>query len=176
MQETSPQQTFMDTNSAASSRVSHFLATGFYSGKSPIMPGTAGTLASLPLFYFLQSVIPYFATSGGECFLALTVSLLGVWITAIVLRSGRYGADADDPQEIVIDEFAGLAVTLIGCPSSPSGFLLAFFLFRLFDMTKPPPIRQFEKLPGAWGIMADDVVAGVIAAALGYFISPHLGI
>ena len=169
MQETSAQQRFTGIQKFA-----HWIATGFYSGKSPLMPGTVGTLVSAPLFFGLELAFPLSSSFLGELTTSLIVTGIGLWSTQLALQGNRYGNNSEDPQEIVIDEFAGYAVTLLGCAANFRGFLLAFFLFRLFDMTKPPPIRYFERLPGALGIVADDIVAGIIAAGLGFLVSSYL--
>ena len=155
-------------------RLCYFLATGFYSGKSPVMPGTAGTAVAGVLIFFAQSLFPALTGLIPELIFAVLLTALGIGVTAVVLRGGRFGPDADDPQEIVIDEFAGYAVAIITCPATLQGALLAFVLFRLFDMSKPPPIRSFERLPGAYGIVADDIVAGIAAAICAPLLLPLL--
>ena len=146
-------------------KLSHFLATGFYSGLSPIMPGTCGTLASALVLYAINCISPNFFTSEFSYILALGVTILAVMTSNICLKSQVFGNDLKDPQKIVIDEFAGYYVTLIGLSELDIWVLSwGFIFFRLFDMTKPSLVRKAESLPGAWGIVADDVVAGFFAA------------
>lgn len=78
--------------------------------------------------------------------------------------------EREDPQSFVVDEWAGFFVALAMLPVGWKSLVFAFFLFRVFDMTKPPPIRQLERLPGAFGIMIDDIAAGIFAGALGLLI------
>ncbi|MGL5006922.1 MAG: phosphatidylglycerophosphatase A [Plesiomonas sp.] len=135
----------------------HFLAVGFGSGLSPVVPGTMGTLAALPVWWLLSH-------------LSLPVYLL---LTALAFALGVYlcGKTADDMQvhdsgAIVWDEFVGLFITLLALPAMTWQWVLTgFVLFRFFDMLKPWPIRWFDqKVDGGFGIMIDDVIAGLIAA------------
>lgn len=131
------------------------LATWFGCGLAPVAPGTVGTLGALPL---------YFAVRGGGATAvlatALFVSAVGVWASNIVVRdSGQ-----KDPQRIVIDEAAGVLLTLAAAPPTLAGVALGVALFRLFDITKPFPARRAESLPEGWGVVADDLVAGLLAA------------
>jgi phosphatidylglycerophosphatase A len=97
-----------------------------------------------------------------QVLLALLISWIGVMATKLAL----IGESNDDPQWIVIDEWAGIFIALIGTsPTRLLHILIGFALFRLFDIVKPGPVRWAENLPGALGIMADDIVAGI--AALG---------
>jgi phosphatidylglycerophosphatase A len=136
-------------------RIAYALATWFGCGLSPVAPGTVGTLGALPLWFAVRGGGPLviFAT-------AVVVTLVGVWSAGVVAR--RSGAK--DPQFVVIDEAAGVLLALAGSPESTRGAIAAVVLFRLFDMTKPFPARRAERLPNGWGIVLDDVVAGVQAA------------
>ena len=136
-------------------RVARFIAAGFGTGYAPV---AAGTLASAAA-----------AISGGAF---LLVSPLLLALAALVATVGGYVAvkHADvqgDPGWVVIDEFAGQWITLLALarPSVP-GLIAAFLLFRVFDITKLGPVGWADRQHGAFGIMADDVIAGVIAAAL----------
>lgn len=134
-------------------------ATWFYSGLAPKAPGTFGSLATLPFAY----AAVYW---GG------TIALLGfaVMVFALgLLVAGTYARQLkrQDPGCIVIDEVCGQSLALIGAGTSPVLFLLGFFLFRLFDISKPWPVSWADsKLKGALGIMLDDVFAGLMAAAV----------
>ena len=90
------------------------------------------------------------------------VTILGLW------ASGTYAAAAqdDDPNRVVIDEAAGMLIACFLVPKSFGWLLAAFVLFRLFDIGKWFPMKQLERLPGGWGIMADDLAAGLIARAI----------
>lgn len=141
-----------------------FAATGFWSGCSPIMPGTTGSIAAflLAVFLFPRLAPEYHVWTAFGLIAACTV--FGLLFCRILLRSGRYGPEDKDPQEIVIDEFAGYFVSVIGITDSAATMLLALICFRLFDIVKPPPVNMLDSLPGAWGIMLDDLAAGVYAA------------
>lgn len=149
----------------------HFLATGFYSGLAPKAPGTAGTLAAALLYLLTIRLLGLDPSGGAVAVLSLAVFFIGVAAANRLQRSRYYGAETKDPQCIVIDEFAGYFVTLAGHGNSTWTIFLAFVAFRLFDITKPPPIRRIEKLPLGWGIMADDMFAGVYANMLLYLLN-----
>ncbi|BBO67229.1 phosphatidylglycerophosphatase A [Desulfosarcina alkanivorans] len=135
-----------------------FLATGGLIGYSPIAPGTFGSLAALPLCWFisLSGVKPAF-----------------VLVPALVVASTWIAHAAEkielqkDPKQVVVDEICGMAVTLFALPFTPVFILSGFALFRVFDILKPFPIRWVDKkVPGGLGIMLDDILAGVFANAL----------
>lgn len=133
----------------------HFLAFGFGSGLSPFAPGTAGTLAAIPL-YLLLAPLPLWA----YLLAVLVVSAVGVWICGESSR--RLGVH--DYGEIVWDEFAGFLLTMTAAPAGWVWVVAGFFLFRLFDVWKPWPIRVIDRdLQGGLGIMLDDILAGIYA-------------
>lgn len=132
-----------------------FLASGLFLGLIPFAPGTFGSLLGIPL-HWLFSHLPI---SLGICSLGFVI-LISVWISsrAELLLGNK------DPSQIVIDEVAGMAVALAGAPIEPSLIIVAFMFFRFFDIWKPFPIRYIDKsFPGGWGIVLDDVAAGVMA-------------
>jgi phosphatidylglycerophosphatase A len=139
-------------------RLAWAIATLCGAGLSPIVPGTAGTLAAMPLVVGLALVLPLW----GFVVATLCVSGVGIW------AAGRTAARLrlKDPGIVVVDEAAGLMVTLIGVPIGPLSVIGAFFLFRAMDVLKPPPARQAESLPGGFGIVIDDLIAGVFANLL----------
>ena len=141
-----------------SDRAVVFLATGFYIGKMPFAPGTFGTLPGLPLCYWLSGLtIPL------AIFCTLIIIFFAVWISHIAEKRLR----KSDPGCIVIDEIAGMAVTLIGHPFNLTTGLIGFIIFRILDIAKPFPIRSVEKrLSGGLGVVADDVIAGMMANLL----------
>lgn len=131
------------------------LATGFYTGKIPLAPGTFGTLPGLFLCFFL-------AGTSLQAAILLVFILIGlsIWIAGEAEKI----VGKKDPGCIVIDEIAGMAVTLVGIPFTIQTAVAGFLLFRFFDIIKPPPIRTVDKkLHGGAGIVLDDVIAGIFA-------------
>ena len=134
-------------------RVLHYLiATFLGSGYFPKAPGTAGSLVAVLLFWFLQFPFPY------QMVLLTALFFIGVWSAAYVEK-----AEGEDPGKVVIDEVVGQGVALLFVPQQILYYGVSFVLFRIFDIWKPVPVKQLERLPGGWGIMADDVMAGVYA-------------
>ena len=128
--------------------------SGLGLGFVPKLPGTAGTLLGVVLFYFLSFLQPwqFFVTLFG-------FSLFAIWISD---RAAAYSQNTD-PQWVVIDEIVGVLFALaLFAPTWPH-LLGGFLLFRFFDMVKMGPVRWAEKLPGGWGIVIDDLVAGILA-------------
>ena len=139
--------------------VAVIVSSGFGTGYARVMPGTVGTVAALVVWYLLKSIGVWTDRWGDLC-VALGVTTLGTFSVLSALREN----DQKDPQWIVIDEWAGISVALIGVPVTAAyGMLAAFLTFRALDMVKPGPVGWVERLPGAYGIMADDLVAGVLA-------------
>ena len=136
------------------SRLAYVVATGFGSGYSPLAPGTAGSAVGLLLF------LPQIRLSAAaQIGLAALVFLVGVAAGGhVAARSG-----IKDPGIVVVDEIVGMWISLLFLPFGPATAFLAFFLFRLMDVLKPYPARDLEALPGGWGIMVDDVFAGIYA-------------
>jgi phosphatidylglycerophosphatase A len=139
---------------ATSRQMIILLATGGYIGKSPIAPGTLGSLWGLPMALALAR------TSFG---VGLLITAL---LTAVAIWSAGRCADLmglKDPGAVVIDEVAGMVVALLGLPFSVTTACLGFALFRLLDITKPFPVGWLDRrLTGGLGIVADDVAAGVM--------------
>ncbi|MGP8270188.1 MAG: phosphatidylglycerophosphatase A [Terracidiphilus sp.] len=137
------------------------IATFFGVGFGKPGPGTWGSVATVLLwaaYAWLAHPTPLTLTLALVLGIALTL-LLGIPASTIVAReSGRH-----DPQFVVIDEVAGQAIALIGSQANWRHALIALILFRLFDITKPYPVRQLEKLASGWGIVLDDVGAGLYA-------------
>lgn len=140
-----------------------FVAAGFGSGAMPIAPGTFGTLAAIPFYYFLSQFSN--ATYG---IITLICVILGIYICD---RAGkRFGVV--DHSAIVWDEFASFLIVMFMIPVTWYFVLMGFLLFRLFDIWKPWPICYLdEHLPGGWGVMLDDVAAGIISWAILFVIS-----
>ena len=131
------------------------IASGFGSGLVKFAPGTAGSVVALVLGAAMMHLFPP----------ALPLAAAGAYLAG--LWAVRECAAEDDPGWVVIDEFCGQWIAMLALATpSPAGLLAAFALFRAFDIVKPGPIRTAERLGGAQGVMADDVVAGGIAALL----------
>ncbi len=137
------------------SAIARLIASGFGSGRAPQAPGTAGSLAALLIGAGLMWLSP-----AALPLAALLASLGGLWAIAAARVEG-------DPGWVVIDEFAGMWIAMIGLARpTPLGLLAAFLLFRLLDILKPGPIGWADRQGGAAGIMADDIIAGAIAAGV----------
>lgn len=123
-------------------------------GYFPLAPGTFGTLLAIPIYYFLSEIPSplYEITLLGFFFLA-------VWFSE---KAGPLFGKKDDPR-IVIDEIMGFFVTMLWIPKTTLSVIAGFFLFRFFDILKPPPIRLLERVRGGYGVVLDDVLAGVYA-------------
>jgi phosphatidylglycerophosphatase A len=134
------------------------LATGCYAGRLPWAPGTFGTLVGLPVAYVLSRI---------QWPIALILTIAIVLVAVQVAQMAEQLVQTKDPGCIVIDEIAGICVALFGIQMNLATGLAGFFLFRVFDIIKPPPIRFLEqKLSGGWGIVMDDVAAGVLTQIL----------
>ncbi len=143
------------------------LLTGLGTGYLPIAPGTWGSAGACLAFMAVA-----FAAGGRQVCLTGTMLILAAAATLLCGILGRW-AESDfgrkDPGQVTLDEWAGQAVALCWLPlgAGPWGWVTAagsaFLAFRAFDIIKPPPIRALEKLPGGWGIVADDLLAGVYA-------------
>jgi phosphatidylglycerophosphatase A len=138
-------------------RIAYWLAIWFGCGRFPLMPGTAGTVGALPFYLLLAQGGPVVVGAG-----ALAVSLVGVWAAAQVVRQ----TGLPDPQIVCIDEVAGVLITLTVAPPGWKGVLASVVLFRVFDQFKPWPARRAEKLREGWGVVMDDVFAGLWGAAV----------
>jgi len=144
------------------------IGTFFGAGLLRPGPGTYGSIAAVLLWFgaaYLLHPAP-FALAIGTAIAALAATLIGIPAATIVAReSGR-----EDPGHVVIDEVAGQLIALIAIPVDWRHAAISLLLFRIFDILKPPPIRQLERLPGGTGIMLDDVAAGLFALLLAQII------
>jgi phosphatidylglycerophosphatase A len=136
-------------------RLAYILAIWFGCGRFPKMPGTAGTIGALPLYLLLVRGGPFAVGAG-----AIAVTLVGVWAATQVVRH----TGLKDPQIVCIDEAAGVLITLAFAPYDWKGVLASVVLFRIFDQWKPWPARWAEKLREGWGVVMDDVFAGLWGA------------
>jgi phosphatidylglycerophosphatase A len=134
------------------------LSTWFGAGLIPFAPGTMGTLAATPLILLSHAL-----------WMGYRVAFV-VGVVGIAVYSGEQSQKLlakNDPSEVVIDEVAGFLLTMLFLPKSWFALGLGFVLFRVFDITKPYPIRHLERLPGGFGIVMDDLLAGFYAGLIG---------
>ena len=148
------------------------LATFFGTGYLRPGPGTWGSAAGLLLWlavaHWAHPTRAHLAI--GTAIAALLLLLLGIPASAIVAHE----AATEDPSFVVLDEVVGQWIALVGATILPWSWLLAFLLFRVFDIWKPPPARQFDRMHSGFGIMMDDVAAGVYALILVWLASCYL--
>ena len=147
----------------------YFFATFIFSGYMPFAPGTWGTLAGL-LFWLIIPITSVFIQ---------LLFIVATFITGILISGSiEKNQETKDPGFIVIDEVVGIWVTLFFIPlelqHNPIQLLMAFVLFRFFDITKIFPVNYFEKLKGGLGIMADDLVAGLMSGGIIYLINTYI--
>lgn len=139
-------------------RLAYVLATWFGCGYVPLAPGTAGSLGAIPLYLLLRPLGPWAVVCASVVLLAV-----GLWAADVVVdASGQ-----KDPQIVVVDEVVGMLLTLAAAPRGALAIGLGFVAFRVFDQFKPWPANVAEqRLKGGWGVMMDDVVAGLYGALL----------
>ena len=144
-----------------------WVATGAGVGLAPLAPGTLGALWGLPLAWAIHQIpavgpVPPLATQA----LAILIAC-GAGVPVCTVAARQLGHK--DPGAVVWDEIASMPITFFLIPPEamrwPAVLVVGFALHRLFDITKPPPARQLERLPRGWGVMADDWAAGVYACA-----------
>lgn len=133
------------------------IATFFKIGHLPLMPGTWASLATTALVYFIA---PYWRA---PIYIQIPIIVIIFFLGIPAASASETHFNTKDPRPCVIDEVAGQMVTLLLVPHTIYFYAAGFFLFRVFDVLKPPPISTAEKLPGGWGIMFDDIVAGLFA-------------
>ena len=121
-------------------------------GYAPIAPGTAGSALIAVVYYF------FFASIGAVDWFVILALAFVVGVYAADRMSREWGPD---PGRVVVDEGVGYLVTVAFLPHGIWSAALGFLVFRILDIWKPFPARQFERLPGGWGIVADDVMAGI---------------
>jgi phosphatidylglycerophosphatase A len=138
------------------------VATFFGAGRLHPGPGTWGSASALLLWAALAHAISPTYRAPVVIALAILVTLVGIPAATQVARA----SGTKDPQFVVIDEVAGQLIALIAAPLTWKTFAAGFILFRAFDIIKPPPVRQLERLPEGTGIVLDDVAAGIYALAV----------
>jgi phosphatidylglycerophosphatase A len=139
--------------------IAFLIGTWFGCGYAPVAPGTAGSLAAV----LIAIALHHYGGYGRGTLLLFTAIVLapGIWAAGVVEKQTNQA----DPRIVVVDEVIGQWITLAGAATfNWKTWLAAFALFRFLDVWKPPPVRQLEKLPGGWGIVADDVMAGLYGA------------
>jgi phosphatidylglycerophosphatase A len=137
----------------------NFIATGFGSGYSPIAPGTAGALLAMLIWWGYSLLFSHCISIPVLTFIVIVVfTFAGVWSSSVVEK--YWG---EDPSRVVVDEMVGTWIALLAVPEGAHwGYMLAaFVLFRFFDIVKPLGVRKMENLPSGFGIMADDILAGI---------------
>lgn len=138
-------------------RIAYLIATWFGCGRVPLAPGTAGTLGAIPLYLLLRP-----SGSAVVLLVAAVLGAVGVWAADRVILATRQ----KDPQIVVIDEVVGVLVTLAASAPTWTSLVTGVVLFRIFNQWKPWPARSLESLRGGWGVVMDDVAAGVWGAAV----------
>ena len=134
-------------------RVGLFIATCGYLGYAPIAPGTVGSAAGLLVYYAVRS------TGSVVVETAAIIALFAVGIWSATVAEHELGGV--DPGPVVLDEVVGMLITLAYLPVSAVGAVVGFFVFRVLDVVKPWPAGRFERLPGGFGVMADDGMAAL---------------
>lgn len=130
-----------------------FIATGFYSGYSPVAPGTAGSLVGILIYLLI--IISLQLSSISYLLLVISILLIGIWVS----EKAEYIFKRKDSQKIVIDEIAGILISLFMLPHEFWIVLSGFIIFRIIDTSKP--FYMLERLPNGFGVMMDDVAAGI---------------
>lgn len=158
-------------NSAKAPLWATLTATFFGIGYMRPGPGTWGSAVTMLLWAAFAYSLPQTASTPVLIALAIVVTLVGIPAATRVARASAQ----KDPGFVVIDEVAGQLISLIAVPLAWKSFLAGFILFRVFDIFKPPPVRQLERLPEGTGIVLDDVGAGIYALAVMQLLL-HLGL
>lgn len=143
-------------------RLSRTIATLGPIGYLPKAPGTWGSMTGAFVWYLAQAYIPGFYNF--QFVLVISAAIVGIIVTDVVSRLGH-----KDPKEVVIDELVGMWIALTWLPHSIKLTIIALILFRIFDIAKPFGIRRLEKVSGGWGIMLDDIAAGIASALVLHF-------
>ncbi len=136
-----------------------FMASGFGVGWLPVAPGTWGAAEAILL------LVPFMWFNIPPSVFTLFLSLLIILFTWIGVKSVDYLQKewGEDPKQVVIDEMIGVWIAILGLPLTSFNLIAGFILFRFFDIAKPLGVRQLESIEGGWGVMLDDVLAGVYA-------------
>ncbi|NQT05997.1 MAG: phosphatidylglycerophosphatase A [Candidatus Omnitrophica bacterium] len=134
-------------------KIARSIATVFGAGYLPLMPGTFGSIAGLLVYLYIKANLTVYIGT------IVIATILGFIVSRMAKRLFYY----DDPGEVVIDEFCGMLITYMFIPPTAPNIVAGFFLFRIIDILKVPPLGRLERVKGGAGIMLDDIGAGVIA-------------
>ncbi len=134
-------------------RLGVFIATCAYVGYAPIAPGTFGSAIGLAVFYVVRQQ----RSTTVEVAVIVALAAVGLWSAT----EAEHHFGGIDPGPVVIDEVIGMLITLAFIPVNVAGAIVAFFIFRFLDVVKPWPARRLEHLPGGFGVVLDDMMAGV---------------
>jgi len=137
------------------SRLAVAFASFGYVGFAPVAPGTVGAAAAIPFFLLVRRA----GSAWFEIAVCAAIVVAGAWSA----RLTEQALGVEDPGPVVIDEVVGMFVSLLFLPATWPVVAAAFLAFRVFDIVKPWPAGRLEHVPGGWGVMADDVMAGVYA-------------
>jgi len=136
-------------------KIWYFIATGAGTGEAPLLSGTFGTLAGIPLWIVFFDI-------GWPLYLLSTIALFFIGVVAAAWAENHFGKK--DAGQIVIDEVVGYLLTMLFVPFTLKACIAGFVLFRFFDIVKIFPARRIDKkMGGGWGVMLDDVFAGIYA-------------
>jgi phosphatidylglycerophosphatase A len=134
-------------------RIGVFVATCAHVGYAPVAPGTFGSAIGLAVFYAVR----HQGSPTVEAVAIVVLAAVGLWSAT----EAEHHFGGIDPGPVVIDEVVGMLVTLAFVPVNIAGAIVAFFVFRFLDVVKPWPARRLEHLPGGFGVVLDDIMAGV---------------
>ena len=136
--------------------IATFFASCFYAGYFPVAPGTVGSLLAVVIYWIVPG-----SSWINITLLSAVLFFFGVWCSTIAEKEWGH-----DNGKIIIDEFMGMFVSIIAIPKLTFLVIIAFLLFRVFDIVKPFPIQQSQNLNAGWGIMVDDLLAGIFTNIL----------
>jgi phosphatidylglycerophosphatase A len=145
-----------------SDRLAKLISTLFSLGYSKYFPGTLGSAAAIPF----GLIIIIFLGTNFLIFLIFLLFIISYFAVNIYIRDNK----SKDPKEVIIDEFIGQLIVLIFVPLSIKGIILGFIIFRFFDISKIYPVSRAEKLEGSLGVLADDIVAGILTSIIIIFL------
>lgn len=142
-----------------------FIGSGFYTGYSPVASGTVGSIAAMIIY-----LIPGFE----QLYIILPATI--IFIVYGIYVGNKFEAEyGKDPSQCTVDEFVGTWISLIALPKTLWFIVVAFFLWRILDIIKPPPARNLERLNGGLGIMIDDVISGLYTLIIMHLVVYLLG-
>ena len=145
------------------SSIAEWLGTVFKIGKLPLAPGTWSS--------FIASIVWFFLFDGIDLIVLPIITIIIFFIGIISSQKIINDSNEKDPSRIVVDEWVGQWITFTIIPVTLTNFVIGLTLFRFFDIIKPFPVKSAEKLSGGWGVMMDDVIAGIMAFVILYFLN-----